>query len=177
MRVSFSILFVFLVLSGWVEGFRFCFQQGCGADSSAEINSVEQALTAKLEKEFLHGNVVKMVDKTFNGRRGWAYPGDFVYQAEIEGDTAYFILQESPGEEENYSIVHLPGSQKETPVRTAQQDFSHWYIFETDRMPASGAMTIAGNAGWPPFCLRYNSATEACDVPPPETLLPRFFTA
>jgi hypothetical protein len=177
MRLSCSILLIGLVLSGWVEGFRFCFQQGCQADHSYDMSRVEQALTEKLEKEFLEGNVVKMVDKTFNGRRGWAYPGDFVYQAEIEGDTAYFILQQSPEEEESYSIVHLPGSQKEMPVRTASQDVSHWYIFELDRVPASAVSMNNGTAAWPPLCLRYNSATEACDAPPPETLLPRFFTA
>lgn len=177
MRLTFSISLVVLILFGWVEGFRFCFQPGASTDGAYEMSSQEQALTEKLEKEFIEGNVVKMVDKNFNGRRGWAYPGDFVYQAEIEGDTAYFILQESSGEEETYSIVHLPGSHKETPVRTASQDFSHWYIFETDRAPASIVSLNDNNAGWPPFCLQYNSATEECDAPPPETPLLRFYTA
>lgn len=132
------------------------------------MNAAEKALEAKLANEWVEGNVVRIVDKSFNGRRGWAYPGDFVYSAEIECDTAYFILQEAPDEEDGYRVVHMPESKRELPSKVSLQDFFSWYI-STKYFNSHGAFASGAAPGaWPAYTFSIPSAFAVIFSPPPE---------
>ncbi len=168
MRLISSIFLLFLLLSGWVEGFHFCCRYSLEVERYYQMNASEKAIEAQLVCELVEGNVVRMVDKSFNGRRGWAYPGDFVYSAEIDGDTAYFILQEAPDGENEYRVVHMPESKRELPSKVSLQDFFSWYLsswtFNSHGALASGAAPGA----WPPCVFHLPPGFENIISPPPE---------
>jgi len=168
MRLTASVLLLLLFLSGWMEGFHFCSRYSKDVKHFYQMNAAEKALEAKLESEWVDGNVVRIVDKTFNGRRGWVYPGDFVYSAEVEGDTAYFILQEAPDEEDGYRVVHMPDSKRELPNRVSLQDFFHWYISTATTTSPGVPVSDDASGAWPPYAFFIPSAFVNSFSPPPE---------
>lgn len=168
MRLTASILLLLLILSGWMEGFHFCCRYSMDLERFYQMNAAEKALEARLESEWIEGNVVRIVDKTFNGRRGWAYPGDFVYSAKIDDDTAFFILQEAPGEEDGYRVVHMPDSKRELPSKVSLQDFFSWYLVASS-LNSHGALSPGALPGeWPPYIFSPLSTSTGLLSPPPE---------
>ncbi len=167
MRSALAFLFALLILVCWMRGFHMQYLDGHG-DDPEDPTAIE--LTRQLENALLEGQALRVVDRAFNGRRGWAYPSDFVYSAAIEGDTAYFILHEKASEEGTFVVVNLPDSEREMPVRPQNEaDHPIWYLATIYHPAFTAAPANAFLSLWPTSRSLY--AVQATDLlsPPPES--------
>jgi len=105
-----------LVAANWLHDFTFCRQLAIERDLQELLS--ESLLTRSLEYALHKDQTIKIVEPAFNGRRGWVYPGDFVYYAEIQGNTTRFIVKNDADDPtEKWHVVHLPESSDQTPIR------------------------------------------------------------
>lgn len=164
--VAFALLG--LVVANWMQGFGLCRQLAKTGDANNLVREV--LLVRQLEHALHHDQTVKIVDHVFNGRRGWAYPGDFVYFAEVDGDTTRFILHKDTDEKETgWSVVHLPDASNEMPLRLVSvQEIFHNYIIDESLIIHFNASDGAVLTGWHPFNLDYSDPHGTALTHPPE---------
>lgn len=169
MRIFYSISLAILTLLSWVEGLHLCRQYIRSVENQmGALSHVEQVLINRYASVLQQGSTVKVVDPTFSGRQGYIYPGDFVLQSEVEGDTTHFIIEPSAETTTGYMIAHLPDLPGEYPQAAALGDFFPWY-------------TAIGNAGitskttfefvcqnYPPYRFSPTLSDRDCPVQPPE---------
>ena len=128
MRPIIAFALFVLVTANWLQGFNFCRHLARARDLQELLS--ESLLTKALEYALHEDQTIKIVDPAFNGRRGWAYPGDFVYYAEIQGDTTRFIVKNNADDPtEKWQVVQLPESSDKTPIRPVSVlEIFHPYI-------------------------------------------------
>ncbi len=170
MRYLVTYVLLGLIAAAWIQGFSLCRQLAKARDAQAVV--LESLLLHKLELALHHDQTVKIVDHAFNGRRGWAYPGDFVYLAEVDGDTTRFILHKDTDEKEaDWSVVHLPDPSNEMPVRLVSvQEIFHNYIIDESLIISFNAPDDAVLTGWYPFTMDYSDPYGIALTHPPEVV-------
>lgn len=168
MRHFIAFLLLGLVTANFLQGFGHCRQLAKAGDVHLLVR--EALLVQQLELALHHDQTIKIVDHAFNGRRGWAYPGDFVYFAALDGDTTRFIVHADPNEKEAvWSVVHLPDASDDNPVRPVSvQEIFHNYIIDESLIISFKATGKALQMGWPPFNLDYANPHRHALAHPPE---------
>lgn len=170
MRILFSISLAILTLLSWMEGLHHCHRHIQMVENQMEAQSyVEQMLADRYSSVLQQGSTVKVVDSTYTGRQGYIYPGDFVYHAEIEGDTAHFIIESSEESTTTYTVAHLPASHKEYPPHTALEDFFSWYMAVVEIPLLSKHHCEFLFANYPPYQFILTLPAGERPVQPPET--------
>jgi len=169
MRIFYSISLAALTLVSWMEGLHLCRQYIREVENQMEaISFVEQVLAQRYASGLQQGSTVKEVDSSFSGRQGYIYPGDFVLQSEIEGDTAHFIIESSTDSQTDYTFVQSPNTQNEYPPHTALEDFFPWYTAIWDAHITSKTAFELVSQSYPPYRFFPTSSAEDCPVQPPE---------
>jgi hypothetical protein len=172
MKPFFALVLCGLVAANWLQGFNLCrtLAGQCDTQVLAKKSEVESTLEFALHED----QAVKIVDRTFNGRRGWAYPGDFVYFAQINGDTARFILKNDADDlTEKWKVVHLPESSDENPIRPVSTlEIFHPYIFNKFSHIHCLIDTYVNKSIVVPFYLQGADANCAAFKHPPEETYP-----
>lgn len=172
MRCILATLLLLLLLSNCVQGVGV---RCAGAQSrcAAAPSPSEQALLSQLQYALEQDQALKTVDRAFNGRRGWAYPADFVYAATVECDTVYFIVTQEPQEGMPYAIVYTRDVERPAPAEApTPAGFQNWYLPQALSWPALAQPGIKQRSVWPRFIFGYSSPRLWLLAPPPEQVAP-----
>lgn len=169
MQIFYSISLAALTLLSWLEGLYLCRQYIREVEHQMEaISFVEQALAERYASVLQQGSTVKVVESSFRGRQGYIYPGDFVLESEIEGDTAHFIIESSTGSPTDYTVVQSQNTQNEYPRHTALEDFFPWYTAVWDKDITSKTVFELDSQSYPPYRFFPASSAGDCPLQPPE---------
>lgn len=158
-----------LTLLSWMEGLHLCRQYIRSVENQMEaLSLVEQVLTERYASVLQQGSMVKAVDSSFSGRQGYIYPGDFVLQSDIEGDTTHFIIESSTDSSTEHIVVHPPNTQGEYPPSAALGDFFPWYTALGDKDITSKTAFESVHQNYPPYRFFLSLSYRDCPVQPPE---------
>ncbi len=168
MRCVLAICLLLLVLSNCLEGLGLrC--ASVRVHKSAAPSAVEQGLLRQLQYALEQDQVLKTVGRTFNGRRGWAYPADFVYAAVVECDTTYFIVHNKPQEDAPYTIIYTGDGEQPVPAEApAPGGFQNWYLAQGLPWPVLVQLETTLRGIWPAVMYHYASPCLLLLAPPPE---------